>query len=177
MKPVESTVATCVRWVGLILFPALITVAGLLAHPSKRQAFVFLASFSFQSNLLGWVYLITKSPLIGQCSTRYLLFVIIVWMYALANLESSRAERVFNELLHYVHPLSVIAYWSTSRARVTGIRPWLIGLLFPAVYLVCMLLVNARIGYELYPVLSTNPGLVLSVLAVTEGITWKLVNL
>ena len=169
----ETPFARTVRWVGLLLFPTLIALAFVLSQLSRRRVILFLSSFSFQTSLIGWLYLLTRNPYLGQFSTRYLSFVALVWMIALANLETNVAERVFNELLHYAHPLCVTLYWNLNPVYLPGVRVWLIGLLYPLSYFFFMLFINHWIGYELYPVLSTSPILVLSLFVIIEVLYWN----
>lgn len=168
----EGFLAAQVRWFGLLLFPTLVLIADLAGSPSRRQIFLFLSSFSFQTSLIGWLYLLTRNSTLGMYAVRYLSVVALVWLFALGGKESSTAEKVFNELLHYAHPLCVMIYSQLVDARVPGLRPWLQGLLYPLGYFFYMLLVNRWIGYELYPILSENPLLVVSIFAITEALLW-----
>lgn len=167
-----------VRYVGLIQLPALLLLADYFGDFSRRQFILFLSSFSFQTSLLGWLYLLTRNPVLGQFSARYLSFVALVWMSLLGGLESSAVERIFNDFLHYSIPLCVLFYHHNDRAaHLPGMRYWLLGLLYPLGYLIFMLLINQWIGYELYPVLSAHPMLVAAIFAMVEAVHWNTNNL
>ena len=160
------------RWVGLFLFPALLIGAGLFSTLSRRRLILFLCSFSFQTSLLGWLFLLTKNPLLGFFSSRYLRFVMLVWAITLGNLEDNAAERSFNVLLHYGLPICVEWYWSSIPQRFAGNRYWQLGFCYPFAYFLLMLTVNRWIGYELYPILSTDPFKIMFIWAICDVYHW-----
>lgn len=164
------------RWTGLILFPLFLAITGLFAQFSRRQLILFLCSFSFQTSLLGWFSVLTKNPILGQFSIRYLTFVALLWSFSLGGLENSTAEYIFNEILHYLVPSWVYFYHRYAATYFPGVRYWLLGLLYPLGYFFFMLLVNQWIGYELYPVLNTHPVLVVSVFVMVEAMYWTTNN-
>jgi hypothetical protein len=136
------------RWSGIILYSVLL-VAFVKDH-SLRNIALFLASFSFQSNTIGCIYLITNKNWIGCWAAPYLSFVAFVWFFFLGGKESTLEEWLFNVLLHYVQPVIVVLYWILV-GKTTKIPVWL--QVYPLIYTFCLFPLSWIIGYDLYPIL------------------------
>lgn len=115
-----------------------------------RPRLLFFASFSFQSNLIGWIYLATKNQRLGEWSAIYLSFVISVWFFFLGGAESSINEYIFNVILHYIQPLIVLLYW--IHRNEPSNTPILLEI-YPLFYLIFIIQLNNHLGYEMYPVI------------------------
>lgn len=150
----RERVASALRVCGLAGLPVILVAAALFFPHSKRQVAVFLASFSLQSTLLGWLYLYTLDQRLGRWSATYLSFVAAVWTLFLGGQESATGEWVFNAYLHYAQPAYVVAYWLLKGDRSTGI-PWPLQL-YPFLYLVALVPLGYWLGYQTYPVLTSQ---------------------
>lgn len=157
------------RAIILLLFPCFV-IWNLMALSSLRESAVFFASFSFQANFLGWLYLVTRSPSLGLSATRYLVFLILVWFFVLDNQTRSAYESVHHGLVHYALPTYPIATWIRIAPRPT-VKAWLLGYVYPALYLALLPLTDRITGYQLYPALEHFNGL-LAFFVCSDAIVW-----
>lgn len=140
--------ACALRYSGICLYAGLLI--GFALDHSLRQIALFLASFSFQSNSIGCIYLFTNHGGLGRWAAPYLSFVALVWGFFLGGKESTDEEWLFNVLLHYVQPAIVVLYWILA-GKTAKIPVWL--RVYPFIYTLCLFPLSWKIGYDLYPIL------------------------
>jgi hypothetical protein len=148
-----------VRGIGLALLPLLLLSAGLSAGGtlSLRYTVLFFCSLSFQTALIGWLALLTRNSVLGWISVRWQYFVMAVWFLLLRDKEAGYAEWTFNVLLHYVMTLLVFLHWNSNRGPPPSERLYMLSWLYPSAYLAFQFLLDARLGWEMYPVKSEHP--------------------
>lgn len=159
----QGRVVNALRAAGLVALPVVLVAASLFFPHSKRQLAVFLASFSFQSAAMGWLYLYTLDQRLGRWCAVYLSFVAAIWALFLGGQESSAMERVFNVYLHYAQPAYVVGYWLYKGDRSAS-TPWLLQL-YPFLYLMALVPLSHWLGYQIYPVLTSQTAAVAAVWA------------
>lgn len=165
MRKEENINGQIVHWGALILFP--LVFAAVIWFDWR-----LFYSFSFQTSLLGWLYLLTGNIIFGHFSTRYLSFVVLIWAVFPKHFENNEAEYIINHFARILFLICSIYYFLRTPAYFRGVRYQLLGLLYPLGYYFFILLVNPCNIYELYPMLDIHPALVVSLFATTEAINW-----
>lgn len=159
-----------VRSIGIALLPLLLIGAGLGAGESLslRYAVLFLCSLSFQTALLGWVALLTRNSILSWTVVRWQCFVMLIWALLLRDKEAGLGEWVFNGLLHYAMPMLVFLNWNANRGEPPSERFYMLSWLYPVAYLACQFLLDARLGWEMYPVKREHPFLLAGLFVLVE---------
>lgn len=156
---------------GLVIVAVVATLVDAASRGSINP-FNFFGYFTVQSNLLlaaAYVVLSLSTTVLGEparslvraCVTTYIVIVGIVYATLLAPLGAAGGVPVpwANTALHIVTPLYGLLDWFVFRDRVPlplG-RIWVV-LLYPAVWLVVVLIRGATDGWVPYPFLDTSQG-------------------
>ena len=159
---------------AIVILVIVVVVATLVAVASRSQInpFNFFGFFTIQSNLiLAAVFLLSAlapaalgepaRSLVRAAATTYIVIVGIVYATLLAPVEEAGGVPLpwANVVLHVVTPVYGIVDWLVfrDRVRLPLDRLWVV-LLYPAVWLVVVLLRGATDGWVPYPFLDPEEG-------------------
>ena len=142
----------------IVGFPLLHLVALSTASLSFRRIVIYMSSFSFHTNLLGWIFVLTGNQLLGHYTSRYLMLVAGVWFTMLGGREESLMEYGFNSILHYCLPIATALHYYAD-LKPTHLHKhrlqWILGYVYPilyasAIYYVSPLLLTYRFYQPLF---------------------------
>jgi hypothetical protein len=158
--------------IAVLIVVAIVATMGDISSRASVNPLNFFGYFTIQSNLiLAAVYLLSAlaptaldepaRSLVRACATTYIVIVGIVYATLLARLGAAGGVPVpwANVVLHVVTPVYGIVDWFVfrDRASVSLGRLWVV-LLYPAVWLVVVLIRGATDGWVPYPFLDPGHG-------------------
>lgn len=147
--------------IGMFVLPIVIKLMLGLENISLRKIILFLCSFTFQINIIAFLYFVRyflwpdhpeKWRHHQAHAVVYMIIIFVFWIIILGGKEDNVREWLINYLLHFIQPIVVVTHW----LRMERGYKWptaSVLLIYPTCYYFFMKIVEIKIGYSIYPMI------------------------